>query len=162
MDSAIIDEILEELSSALQRVEAQSTAILELIKEKGVAKEDELAPYLQRANEASSVRWRATRVRIGHLLSGMEKREQQAKDKEKERKEMTLQSASEETKTAKQEDAERSPEKPVGGRQEQGETPVQSPKADVSDAQRSQESSKTGSSKSAETSAEKNDQSNAA
>src|SRR5579864_6259802 len=31
MDSAIIDEILEELSSALQRVEAQSTAILELI-----------------------------------------------------------------------------------------------------------------------------------
>jgi hypothetical protein len=136
MDSAIIDEILEELSSALQRVEAQSTAILELIKEKGMVKEDELAPYLQRANEASSVRWRATRVRIGHLLSGLEKREQQAKD---EGKEKTPQSASEKTKTAKQEDAE----------------PVQSRKTDVSDTQ-------GGTSKTARKSPDEADRSNAA
>src|SRR5579864_5979508 len=163
MDSAITDEILEELSSALQRVEAQSTAILELIKKKGIVEEDELAPYLQWANEASSVRWRATRVRIGHLLSGLEKREQQAKD---ERKEKTAQSASEKTKTAKQEDAEQPTQK-----QDQGELPIQSPKADVSDAQRGheresrarqQEPSKTGSSKTPEKRPEKADQSNAA
>ena len=64
MDQAIIDEILEELSSTLQRVEAQSAAILEFVKEKGMVKEDELAPFLERANAASSVRWRATRVRL--------------------------------------------------------------------------------------------------
>jgi hypothetical protein len=169
MDLAIIDEILEELSSALQRVEAQSTAILELIKKKGIVEEDELAPYLQWANEASSVRWRATRVRIGHLLSGLEKREQQAKDERKEkeeRKEKTAQSASEKTKTAKQEDAEQPTQK-----QDQGELAVQSPKADVSDAQRGheresrarqQEPSKTGSSKTPEKRPEKADQSNAA
>jgi hypothetical protein len=178
MDSAIIDEILEELSSALQRVEAQSTAILELIKEEGIAKEDELAPYLRRANEASSVRWRATRVRIGHLLSGLEKREQQAKDEGKgkeEHKEKTPQSASDEAsepkKTAKREDAEQPTEQPVAHKQDEGETPrpVQSRKADVSDAPGShepspkqQESSKTGSSKTAQESPEKADQSNAA
>ena len=85
MDSAITDEILDEVSSVLQRVEAQSTAILELIKEKGIASEDELTPYLQRANEASSVRWRATRVRLEHLLSGLEKRDQQSKPERKEK-----------------------------------------------------------------------------
>jgi len=180
MDSAITDEILEELSSALQRVEAQSTAILELIKEKGMVKEDELAPYLQRANEASSVRWRATRVRIGHLLSGLEKREQQAREEDKkkqERKEKTPQSASDKSsepkKTAKQENAAQpTPKpKPAAGKQDQGETPrpVQSAKADVSDAQRShesrpkqQESSKTGASRTAEKPPEKADRSNAA
>ena len=167
MDSAITDEILEELSSALQRVEAQSTAIVELIKKKGIVEEDELAPYLQWANEASSVRWRATRVRIGHLLSGLEKREQQAKDERKEkeeRKEKTAQSASEKTKTAKQEDAEQPTQK-----QDQGEPAVQSSKTNVSDAERShepsprqQEPSKTGSSKTPEKRPEKADQSNAA
>lgn len=87
MDSAITDEILEELSSVLQRVEAQSTAILELMKEKGIAKDEELALYLQRANEASSVRWRATRVRLEHLLSGLAKHDQQSKDERAEKEE---------------------------------------------------------------------------
>lgn len=83
MDSAIADEILEELSSTLQRVEAQSAALLEFVKEKGIAREDELAPYFERANAASSVRWLAIRVRLGHLLAGVEKSEQQAKAHEK-------------------------------------------------------------------------------
>jgi hypothetical protein len=173
MDSAIIDEILEELSSALQRAEAQSTAILEMIKEEGIAKEDELAPYLQRANEASSVRWRATRVRIGHLLSGLEKREQQAKNEAKEKeehKEKPPQSVAEETKTAKQEGAE---QPGTARKQDQGKParPVQSPKADVSESQRSDEPgsrpkqqgpSKAGISKTAEKPPEKADRSNAA
>jgi hypothetical protein len=169
MDSAITDEILEELSSTLQRVEAQSTAVLELIKEKGIVKEDELAPYLQRANEASSVRWRATRVRIAHLLSGLEKREQQAKDEAKEKdehKEKPPQIASDKTKTAKQDEQPTTTQK-----QDQGEPPrpVHSPKADVSDAQRSheprpkqQEPSKAGTSKTAEKAPDEADQSNAA
>lgn len=77
MDRAIVDEILEELSSALQRVETQSSAVLEFVKKKGIIKEDELAPYLERASAASSVRWRATRVRLDRLLSGLEQKEQQ-------------------------------------------------------------------------------------
>jgi len=80
MDSSIMDEILEELSSTLQRAEAQSAAILDLLRAKGIAKEDELAPYLERANDASSVRWRATRVRLAHLLSGLEKQKRQAEE----------------------------------------------------------------------------------
>ena len=79
MDSAITDEILEELSLTLQRVETQSAAILEFVKDKGIAKEEDLAPYLERASAASSVRWRAVRVRLARLLAGLEKSEQQAK-----------------------------------------------------------------------------------
>src|ERR1700758_2307274 len=85
MDTAITDEILEELSSALQRVETQSAAVLALVKDKGIAKEEELAPYLERAGAASSVRWRATRVRLAALLAGLERAEQQSKEEAKPR-----------------------------------------------------------------------------
>lgn len=83
MDPAITDEILEELSSTLQRVEAQSSAILEFVKDKGIVKEDELAAYLERANAASSVRWRATRVRLERLFSGFQKKQQQQNEERK-------------------------------------------------------------------------------
>jgi len=82
MDSVIIDEILEELSSTLQKVESQSAAVLELIKDKGIVREEELAPYLERASAASSVRSRATRVRLAALLAGLDKSELQAKEPE--------------------------------------------------------------------------------
>ncbi|HEV2696353.1 MAG TPA: hypothetical protein VGU90_00055, partial [Terriglobales bacterium] len=87
MDSAITNEILEELSLTLQRVESQSAAILELVKDKGIVKEEELAPYMERASAASSVRWRATRVRLERLLAGLEKSEQRSKDREGEKAE---------------------------------------------------------------------------
>lgn len=95
MDSGITDEILEVLSSTLQRAEAQSAAILEFVKEKGIAKEDELATYLERANAASSVRWRATRVRLAHLLAGLEKREQQGEEERRQKQESVEEKASE-------------------------------------------------------------------
>ena len=87
MDSVIIDEILEELSSTLQKVESQSAAVLELIKDKGIVREEELAPYLERASAASSVRSRATRVRLAALLAGLDKSELQAKEHDMEEKE---------------------------------------------------------------------------
>jgi hypothetical protein len=108
MDSGITDEILEVLSSTLQRAEAQSAAILEFVKEKGIAKEDELATYLERANAASSVRWRATRVRLAHLLAGLEKRDQQAEEERKRKQESVVENAS----AAKQQSEE--------GREEKG------------------------------------------
>src|SRR5438132_13616514 len=78
MNSQIADEILEELSSALQKLDTQSAALLEFVKDKSIAKDDELAPYLERAAAASAVRWRATRVRMAHLFASAEKAEQQA------------------------------------------------------------------------------------
>jgi hypothetical protein len=82
MNSEIVDEIIEELSSSLQRVETQSAALMEFVKEKKLATDHELAAYLERASAASSVRWRATRVRLAHLLSGLEKSEQRAREHE--------------------------------------------------------------------------------
>lgn len=82
MDSKIVDEIMEELSSTLERVETQSSAILEFMKAKGIAKDEELAPYLERAAAASSVRWRAVRVRVEYLLAGREKHEVHQNDEE--------------------------------------------------------------------------------
>lgn len=38
-------------------------------KDKGIANEEELAPYLKRAGDSSSVRWYAARARMDHLLS---------------------------------------------------------------------------------------------
>lgn len=132
MDQAIVDEILEELSSTLQRVEAQSSAILELVKEKSIVKEDELAAYLERANAASSVRWRATRVRLEKLLSGMEKKQQQQDEERKrtERKHETAENDAGETagqKTAAKPDAQT--EKPQ--REEESHEPAQSDQKQV-------------------------------
>jgi hypothetical protein len=62
-------EIFDQLFSLLEAQETQSAAMLQLIKDKGIASDAELAPYLDQAGNASSVRWRAARVRINYLLS---------------------------------------------------------------------------------------------
>jgi hypothetical protein len=111
MDPAITDEILEELSSALQRIEAQSSAILEFVKDKGIVKEKELAPYLERANAASSVRWRATRVRLERLLSGLEKRQESKEQRKEEGQKSETDKASEPKSTPKPESDEGQPSK---------------------------------------------------
>jgi hypothetical protein len=69
MDEEIIQDILAEVFSALEPLDAQSAAILQLLKAKGLASDDELAPFLEQAKNASNVRWLAARVRIGSLLN---------------------------------------------------------------------------------------------
>jgi hypothetical protein len=69
MKSEIADEILEELGSTFQKLETQCAALLEFVKDKGIVKEDELAPYMERAAAASAVRWRGTEVRMARLLA---------------------------------------------------------------------------------------------
>jgi hypothetical protein len=83
IDEKVVQEILDALFSSLEDLDTQSTAILQLLKDKGIANDAELASQLERAGNASSVRWRAARVRIDYLLSGAIKSAEQDAQKKK-------------------------------------------------------------------------------
>src|ERR1700681_4077294 len=68
MNSEAMKEVLNDMFSHLERLETQTEAILQFLKEKKRVTDKQLAPYLEQAGNASSVRWRAARVRIEHLL----------------------------------------------------------------------------------------------
>jgi len=72
VDSDIIEEILDEFDSVFQNADT-GAAVLRVLKEKGIANDDELAPYLEEAATASSVKWRATRLRLTRLLESAAK-----------------------------------------------------------------------------------------
>jgi hypothetical protein len=76
MKSAPIKEVFNELFSHLERLETQSEAILQFLKEKKRVTDKQLAPYLEQAGNASNVRWRAARIRIEHLLEDTEKEQE--------------------------------------------------------------------------------------
>jgi hypothetical protein len=69
MNNEAMKEVLNELFSHLERLETQSEAILQFLKEKKRVTDKQLAPYLEQAGNAANVKWRAARVRIDHLLS---------------------------------------------------------------------------------------------
>lgn len=69
MNNEAMKEILNELFSHLEKLETQSEAILQFLKEKKRVTDKQLAPYLEQAGNASNVRWRAARVRIERMLS---------------------------------------------------------------------------------------------
>jgi hypothetical protein len=80
-----IKDILEELFSLLESLETQSLALTQFLKDQGIATDEKLAPYLDRAGNASSVKWRAARARMQYLLSPVAKQTtDQEKDKNKE------------------------------------------------------------------------------
>jgi hypothetical protein len=68
MNNEAMKEVLNELFSHLERLETQSEAIVQFLKEKKRVTDKQLAPYLEQAGNASNVKWRAARVRINHLL----------------------------------------------------------------------------------------------
>ena len=69
----IAQEILQELFSSLETLDTQTTAILQFLKDKGIAADRDLAPYLEQAGNASNIRWLAARIRIDYLLSSATK-----------------------------------------------------------------------------------------
>jgi hypothetical protein len=80
-----IKEILDELFSLLETLETQSLALTQFLKDQGMATDEKLAPYLDRAGNASSVKWRAARARMRYLLSPVAKKtDDEVKDKNKE------------------------------------------------------------------------------
>jgi len=81
-ENNIVQEILHDLFSSLEALETQNTAILQFLKDKGIATDEELVSHLEQAGNASSVRWRGVRVRADYLFASAIKAAGQAAEKE--------------------------------------------------------------------------------
>jgi hypothetical protein len=86
MDEKAAQEILDELVPSLEALDTQSTAVLQFLKSKKLASEEELAPFFEQAANASNVRWRAVRLRIDRLVSSAIQAEQAAKQRRTEQR----------------------------------------------------------------------------
>jgi hypothetical protein len=68
-----LKEILAELFSLLETLEANNTAVLRFLHDQGIATDEKLTPYLEQAGRASNVKWLAARKRMEHLLTPIQK-----------------------------------------------------------------------------------------
>lgn len=62
-------QVLDELFPYFEGLETQTAALLQFLRDKGIATEEQLAPYLEHARTSSGVKWRAARVRMKYLFS---------------------------------------------------------------------------------------------
>jgi hypothetical protein len=82
MSPDTLKEVLSELFALLETQETNSTAVLQLLKDQGIASDEKLSTYLDQAGRASYVKWRAARMRMEYLLTPNQK-ETADKDKSK-------------------------------------------------------------------------------
>jgi hypothetical protein len=83
MNVDLAQELLNELGSSLENLEKQHGALLQLLKEKGIVTDAQLAPYLAQSGKASKVRWLGTRIRLEHLISAEKQREEKLAEEQK-------------------------------------------------------------------------------
>ena len=62
--SDTLKEILSDLFALLETQETNSTAVLRLLNDQGIASDEKLSTYLDQAGKASNVKWRAARMRM--------------------------------------------------------------------------------------------------
>jgi hypothetical protein len=126
-----LKEVLNELFTLLEAQETSSAAVLQLLKDEGIASDEKLATYLDRAGNASNVKWRAARMRMEYLLTPIQKQSsgndkvKEAKkhteldkgdDKNKERKQPEARSSEAKASEAKSSEAKPSEAKPSEGK----------------------------------------------
>ncbi|MEQ1352382.1 MAG: hypothetical protein ABLT11_00090 [Candidatus Acidiferrum sp.] len=68
-----LKEIFDELFGLLESLETQGMAVTQFLKDQKIGNDKKLAPYLEQAGNASSVKWRAARARMEYLLAPMQK-----------------------------------------------------------------------------------------
>jgi hypothetical protein len=78
VDINVAEQVLEELFPSLEALETQNAAILQFLKDKGIATDQQLGPYLEQAGNASSVRWRAAKIRIKSIIASATKSAEQS------------------------------------------------------------------------------------
>jgi hypothetical protein len=81
MDRNVAEQVLDELFPSFEALETQSAAIVQFLKDKGIATDEQLAPYFEQAKNASGVRWHAARLRMERLLSNATKTVEPATEK---------------------------------------------------------------------------------
>ena len=110
MDLSVVEQVLDEFIPSLEALEAQSGAILKFLKEKGIATDEQLAPYLEQARSASNVRWLAIRLRMNRLLTPAFKTGEETKKTTEDTKEKAAEHAQK-----RAEEADELPEEPSSG-----------------------------------------------
>ena len=104
----ILKELLDDLVPTMTAADTRSATILQLLKDKGIVSDDELAPYLEQAANASNVKERAARLRFEHLfataIKSLQQAAQETATKVLEQKEEEVKQSKAETKPQKKED----------------------------------------------------------
>src|SRR6267378_3289319 len=81
-ENNFVQEIFHDLFSSMEALETQNTAVLQFLKDKGIATDEELSSHLEQAENASSVRWRGVRVRADYLFASAVKAAEQVAERE--------------------------------------------------------------------------------
>lgn len=82
MNVDLAQELLNELGSSLENLETQHSALLQFLKDNGILTDDQFASYLAQAEKASSVRWRAARIRLESLFRTERRKEEELGENE--------------------------------------------------------------------------------